>query len=104
MEYGTDSKVQSHSQSYLGEIEEMRSIMQSCTSCRDKFSQFATKKPGKHSSRDEKSTQTTNKPFLINLIEERVTELCRQNRKLSKMVVEKETEVMERQNEIAEIE
>ena len=69
----------------------------------EKVSQFTTKKPHKHH-KDEKSTQTSNKPFLINLIEERVNELCRQNRKLSKMLVDREGELVERNNEIADIE
>ena len=67
----------------------MRAVIQSCDSCKEKFSQFTTKKPNKSNAKDEKATQTLNKPFLINLIEERVTELCRQNRKMTKMLMEK---------------
>ena len=81
----------------------MRAVIQSCPSCLEKVSQFTTKKPQKNI-REEKSTQTTNKPFLINLIEERVNELCRQNRKLSKMLVDREGELVDRNNEIADIE
>lgn len=49
-------------------------------------------------------TQTTNKPFLIDLIEERVSEICRQNKKLSKMVMQKEEEIVDRDAEMEEME
>lgn len=52
VEYGTDSKVQSHNQSNYSEMEEMRAVMQSCPSCKDKFSQFTTKKPKKQQPKD----------------------------------------------------
>lgn len=57
----------------MGDVEDMRAVIQSCESCMEKISQFATKKP-KHSSNraEDKCTQTTQKPFLIDLVEERV--------------------------------
>lgn len=104
IEYDTDFKKKSNSQSYLGDVDDMRAVIQSCESCLEKISQFTTKKP-KHSNKFyEKSTQTSHKPFLIDLIEERVNEVCRQNRKLSKLLLEKQTEIVDRQSQIAEIE
>ena len=69
----------------------------SCNSCLEKISQFTTKKHPRNSGKDEKWTQTTHKPFLVDLLEERVQEICHQNRKLSKMVLEKEADLMDRQ-------
>lgn len=64
-------------------MEEIKDIMAGCSNCKNKISQFTTKKPV-HST--EKWTQTTQKPFLIDLIEEKVVDLCRQNTKLTKLV------------------
>ena len=50
------------------------------------MSQFVTKKPS-HS--HEKAVQTIHKPFLIDLIEERVESICRQNAKLNRMIEER---------------
>lgn len=54
----------------------MRAVILSCESCMEKISQFTTKKPRQHTNKcekvEDKSTQTVNKPFLVDLIEERV--------------------------------
>jgi hypothetical protein len=65
--------------------------MSSCNNCRTKISQFVTKKP---THLQERSTQTTHKPFLIDLVEERVENICRQNGRLSRMLEEREEELL----------
>ncbi len=76
--------------------------MATCSSCKAKISQFATKKPIYLN--NDKSTQTTHKPFLVDLIEERIESICRQNSKMAALVQEKEDEIQERQQELNEIE
>ena len=76
--------------------------MATCSSCKAKISQFATKKPIYLN--NDKSTQTTHKPFLVDLIEERIESICRQNSKMAALVQDKEDEVQERQQELNEIE
>lgn len=57
----------------MGDVEDLRAVLQSCESCMEKISQFTTKKPKHtHPRSEEKSTQTIHKPFLIDLVEERV--------------------------------
>lgn len=71
----------------------MKEILSSCSNCRNKISQFVTKKTV-HSS--ERWTQTTYKPFLIDLIEERVDEMYETNSRLSRMLVSREEEIEEK--------
>ena len=81
--------------------DEIKEIVAGCSHCKAKISQFMTKKPVHNS---ERGTQTTHKAFLIDLIEERVEQVCRQKAELEKIVEEREEEIMDRQQEIAEIE
>jgi hypothetical protein len=98
-EYETDQK-RNLNQSQQS-LEEMKEIMSNCNHCKAKISQFVTKKP---SHIQEKAVQTVHKPFLIDLIEERVENICRQNTKLNRIIEEREEELLERQQEINEIE
>lgn len=57
------------------------------------MSQFVTKKPTHPCDR---GSQTSHKPFLIDLIEERVENLCRTNSRLSRLLEDREEEVLDK--------
>jgi hypothetical protein len=62
-----------------------------------KISQFTTIKPKQNINKsDDKSMQTVSNTSVIDKIEERAHELCAQNRKLSRILGEKEAEAAER--------
>lgn len=66
-------------------MDHLKDIVSTCANCKAKISQFATKKPIYYSN-NEKSTQTSHKPFLVDLIEERIESICRQNSKMVSML------------------
>lgn len=72
-------------------LEDIKEIMSSCNNCKTKLSQFVTKKP---SHMQDRAAQTAHKPFLIDLIEERVENICRQNSKLTRYLEEREEELI----------
>jgi hypothetical protein len=55
---------------------------------------FATKKPSRAV---ERGSQTTHKSFIIDLVEEQVESICRSNAKLSRLVEDREEELIEKQ-------